>query len=117
MSGDDLTIRGIWFAAALAFMLAGVTVAGWKNRSLIFGLFVAAIITMALAVFWPWVGDHWPKFKELMRIVVINDYAFAGAAIIIMAIFFADFALRMGWIGRTPTDQTQNLTPVLQSDI
>jgi hypothetical protein len=112
MSGDDLTIRGIWFCIAIAFMLAGVTVAGWNSRLLIGGLFVMALVTMGLAIFWPWVGGHWPKFKQLMAQIVSNDYAFGAVAVVVLLIFFADFALRVGWISRPSTDQTGSLTPV-----
>jgi hypothetical protein len=97
MSGDDLTIRATLLALAVAFGLGGVTVAAWKSRLLIFGLFSAMALMLLFSVFWGPIGAHWPATRDFMRGVAVNDYAFGLVAIIIASAFVLDLSLRSGW--------------------
>jgi hypothetical protein len=98
MSGDDLTIRATFLGLAVAFGLGAVTVAGWKTRWLVSGLFSVAAISLALAVFWAPIGSNLPRLRELAVTFAVNDYAFALVAVIIAGIFIFDFLARRGWL-------------------
>jgi hypothetical protein len=99
MSGDDLTVRATLLALAVAFGLGGVTVAQWKSRWLIFGLFSAMGLMLAFSVFWGPIAAHWPATRDFMRGVAVNDYAFGLVAIVIASAFAIDLSLRSGWLG------------------
>lgn len=86
VSGDDLAISLFFIGTALAFVIAALSIAGWRHKAIIGALLVSAALCFAVGVGWAIIKDISPAFTNFAAKITDHPASWFSVVILFVAL-------------------------------